>query len=465
MNHPEETPTSPLGEPAGGPSGEEPTEQLVPPAADETPVAGTPAPPAPPPPPHSFSAWGGYPGSAPGGPPYWAPPAPPPPAHSGPRFGGHFLVLIALVALLAGGLGAALDAVFATNNSNPSSFGPPNSVATLPGSQTAPLSANAKSVAAVADAVDPAIVDINTAVLSQVGIGSETGAGTGMIVTRSGEVLTNNHVVEDASSIKVTIERHSGQYDAEVIGVDPTQDVALIQIINPPSNLPYVHLGDSSTVKVGTSVVAIGNAMGLGGRPTVTSGTITAVNRTITAGDQLSPTATETLHNLFQTDAPIEAGDSGGPLLNLRGQVVAMDTAASSSANGSLGFAIPINFAHTIALAMEHGQASSRIVLGETAFLGVCEACATSYFFPNSGAGTPANGVSIEGVISGSPAENAGLTGGDTITDVDGTPTNSYVQLQNAIRAHKPGNSVTVTYIDANGATHTVSVTLSGIPL
>lgn len=453
MENTDETPTPPFG-----------TEL----AASE-PAASEPAPPASrapasePAPPWSISA--GASGPAPGGPFFWNPPSEPldlPPAH---HHGGRKLaVLIGLVALLAGGLGASLDAVLTTTSATPSPAVP---VATLPRSGTSGLTPSSNSVAAVASAVQPSVVDINTSVASQAGGGTETGAGTGMIVTRTGEVLTNNHVVEQATSIKVTISGHKGSYVGTVIGVDPTQDVALVQIVAPPKNLPFVSLGNSSTVKVGTPVVAMGNALGLGGKPSVSSGTITAVNRTITAGDALSPSATETLHKLFETDAPIESGDSGGPLLNLRGQVVGMDTAAASSdtTNGSLGFAIPINEARTIVRTMEKGKATSKIFIGETAFLGIYEGqSSNSSPFTTPTPSTTA-GVFIDGVISGSPAQTAGIIGGDTITAINGAATNSPSALQDAIRVHKPGDSITVTYTDSSGTSRTVTVTLSGIPL
>jgi len=453
----DETPNPPLGEDpltaeSGLPGATPPPSSEVPPQQQASP--STPPPSSDPTP--SWVTYGSEPGPAPGGPFFWVPPTsvpvePTTAHHAGRKLG----VLIGLVALLAGGLGASLDAVLSATGSSPPS------VATLPRTGSVGLSPSSDSVSAVASAVEPAVVDINTTVASEVGSGTETGAGTGMIVTRTGEILTNNHVVEQATSIKVTIQGHRGSYNASVIGVDPTQDVALVQLSSPPANLPYVSLGNSSTVKVGTPVVAMGNALGLGGRPSVTSGTVTAINRTITAGDPLSPSATETLHKLFETDAPIESGDSGGPLLNLRGQVIGMDTAAASSdsSTGSLGFAIPINEAHSIVLNMERGRSNSRIIIGETAFLGIVEGQ------PSFTSPTPAAGVFINGVISGSPAQTSGITGGDTITSINGTTTNSPSALQRIIRAHKPGDSISVNYVDSNGTSHSLSVTLGAIPL
>ena len=417
------------------------------------PLAATPQPSSLPPPPPP-SPWFTTAGPPPGG--WWVPPgagrAEEPPRSNGRKIA----VLVGLVALMAGGLGAGLDAAV---NSSPGTQRPAGTVVTSPRSNASGVVPKSTEVAQVASAIDPAVVDINTTVASPVGNGAEAAAGTGMIISPSGLVLTNNHVVESATNIRVTIEGHSGSYKAKVLGVDPTQDVALIRIESAPAGLPSVSFANSSKVAVGTSVVAIGNAVGLGGKPSVSSGTITATNRTITAGDELTPSTPETLHRLFETDAPIESGDSGGPLVNLQHQVVGIDTAAASSdtTTGSLGFAIPINEARQIASDIEHHKASSRVTLGLTAFLGVTE---------GDNFGEPTGpGVFISAVIAGSPAQSAGLQGGDSITAVDGTTTNTIQVLQNAIRSHKPGNQVTVTFTNSSGASHTATVILAGIPL
>jgi S1-C subfamily serine protease len=416
------------------------------------------------PPPSPWFAAGGMPVPPPGG--SWVPPGAGRREQPSRSSGGKLAVLVGVVALLAGGLGAGVDAALSTSSRGPNS---PSSVATLPKSNSVGIVPSSAEVSQVATSVDPAVVDINTTVASAVGEGTEAAAATGMILSPSGLVLTNNHVVESATSIKVTIAAHAGSYKAKVLGVDPTQDVALIEIESPPAGLPYVSLANSSKVTVGTSVVAIGNALGLGGKPSVASGTITSTNRTITAGDELTPSSFETLHHLFETDAPIESGDSGGPLVNLRGQVVGMDTAAASSdtSTGSLGFAIPINEARQIADAIEHGRANSRVTIGLTAFLGIQEQASSSPggFLGEPTGSTSSAGVFISAVIAGSPAQAAGLEAGDSITALDGTATNSIQSLQNAIRSHKPGSSVTVTYSNQSGASHTATVKLAGIPL
>jgi len=378
------------------------------------------------------------------------------------------LALVVIVALLAGSLGAGLDAALRSNSSSSSP-----TVAPLPATSETTgsgLAGTGNSVAQVAATVDPAVVDIQTNVANPVGTGAEQAAGTGMIVTPSGEVLTNNHVVADATAISASVATY-GTYHVKVLGVDVTQDVALLQLVGAPANLPYVRLGNSASVKVGLPVVAIGNALGLGGKPSVISGTITAVGRTITASDELSISTGETLHNLLQTDAPIVSGDSGGPLVNLNDQVIGMDTAAQSAeAGGSEGFAIPINEARQIAVQIQHGRSSGRISLGESAFLGVLVGEPYSYSFgpfgfPTGPTGSSSNppGVPVSEVYASTPAEAAGIQPGDTITAIDGKTVATNKALLAAIEAHKPGASITVTFVDTNDTSHTAAVTLAGI--
>jgi S1-C subfamily serine protease len=178
-----------------------------------------------------------------------------------------------------------------------------------------------------------------------------------MIITSSGEVVTNNHVIDGATSISVTLNGGSKSYTAKVIGADPADDVALLQIQD-VSGLPTVTFGNSSTMAVGDSVVAIGNALALGSSPTVTTGIISAENRTITAEDDSGNT--ETLHGLFQTDAAINPGNSGGPLVDSAGQVIGMNTAgAADSSDGTssqdIGFSIPSNEIVSLLSSLEHG--------------------------------------------------------------------------------------------------------------
>lgn len=384
------------------------------------------------------------------------------------------LAALGVVALLAGGLGAGLGVALGGTGSSGSSS---SSVQPLPQAPSNSLSSTGTkmSVSAIAGSVEPAVVDIRTTVASPVGQ-SASAAGTGMIVTSSGEVLTNNHVVENATSIRVGIANHSGSFAARVIGVNPTRDVALLQIEG-VSHLPYVNLGNSSTVAVGDPVVAVGNALGLGGTPSVVSGQVSALGRTITASDaNLAP---ETLHHLIQTTAQIQPGDSGGPLLDASGRVIGMDTAAASGETGTtVGFAIPINDARAIVEQMQHHQAVGGNILGASPFLGIYELTSGSSssasgspfgglpgFSPSGTTGTPPpSGVTLGGVVASSPAERAGLQSGDVITAIDGTPTPTWPTLQKLVQAKQPGQQITIDFVAASGAAQTATVVLAALP-
>lgn len=384
---------------------------------------------------------------------------------------------LAGIALVAGGLGAGLGVAFGSGS--PGGGSTSSTVPPLPKSSETALSPKS-TVGQIATAVEPAIVDIDVNDASPAGSVPEPAAGTGMIVTSSGEVLTNNHVVEDATSIRVVVPHH-GTYVGKVLGVDPTQDVALVQIEHAPADLPYVTLGDSSTVSLGQSVVAIGNAYGLGGTPSLATGVVSALGRTINASDESPTASSETLHGLIQTDAPIASGDSGGPLLDSKGQVIGMDTAAASGDGGTLGFAIPINTARSIVEQIEQGKGSSTVIIGTSPFLGIYEVenQGQSQSSPYGGSGfsgfsglpgygssstTTVSGVEVYDVIQGSPAQKAGLAADDTITAIDGQKTATWSALSQAIASKKVGGKITVSYVDTSGTSHTVTVTLAGLP-
>jgi len=419
-------------------------------------------------------------------PPYgygWSPGGLPPqggggqPPNSSSRNHRAFAAL-GVVALLAGGLGAGLGIAFAgTGNATGAPSGS-SSVSTPPsssgGGSLSSTGASA-SVSAIASSVEPSVVDIRTTVASPEGE-SEAAAGTGMIITPSGEVLTNNHVVENAMTIRVNIAGRSGSYPAKVLAVNPTKDVALLKIEG-VSNLPTTDLGNSSTVTVGSPVVAVGNALGLGGTPTVVSGQVSALGRTINATDP--GLTSETLHGMIQTTAPIEPGDSGGPLLSTSDKVIGMDTAAETTDTGAtVGFSIPINEARTIVREMQHHDAVGGIILGESPFLGVYELESGSASsspglgspfsgLPGSGTSgttTTVSGVTIGGVVGSSPAERSGLQGGDVITSIDGQSTPSWTALEKAIESKKAGEAVTVSYVGAGGTAQTATITLAALP-
>ena len=227
----------------------------------------------------------------------------------------------------------------------------------------------ASEPSAIAAKVDPGLVDINVTF----GLQGASGAATGMVLTPSGEVLTNNHVIDGATVISVTDIGNGRTYSATVVGYDRSRDVAVLQLTG-ASGLTTVPIGDSSTVTVGAKVTALGNAGGTGGTPSRATGRIIALRRSITAGDAGGGNF-EHLTGLIETNAAIRPGDSGGPLVNVFGKVIAMDAAASAgsrlTSTATQGFAIPINQAVAISRQIEAGTGSSTVHIGPTAFLGV----------------------------------------------------------------------------------------------
>jgi S1-C subfamily serine protease len=264
------------------------------------------------------------------------------------------------------------------------------------------------------------------------------------------------------------------------VGYDATQDVAVIQLQN-ASGLTVASLGNSSSVQNGDSVTALGNAEGKGGTPSVATGSVTALNQSITASDELS-NINEQLTGLIETNAPIQPGDSGGPLVNSHGQVIGMDTAASSSyelqgqsSTATQAYSIPINEAQSIANQIEAGTTSADVHIGATAFLGVEIGSSNSTGNGSGGFGGfggfggqnsqgTTSGVSVGGTVSGSPAANAGLTAGDTITAIAGQSVTSAEDLAHDLVKYHPGNSISVTWVDQSGQSHTATMTLATGP-
>ena len=280
-------------------------------------------------------------------------------------------------------------------------------------------------------------------------------AGTGMVLTSSGEILTNNHVIRGATDIKVVVPNTGQSYTAQVVGYDVSHDVALLRASG-ASNLKTISQGDSGSVNPGQSVQAVGNAGGTG-RLSFASGTVTSVDRAITVGDDQG--GSESLSGLIETNAAVRPGDSGGPLLNASGQVIGMDTAASvgnqvAQTTANDGYAIPINTAMAIARQIESGNGSGTVHVGGTAFLGV-ESTANSY----SG-----SGAVISAVVPGSAAEAAGLSPGDLILSVGGHTISSPDELSQVVLTQKPGASVSAVYLDQAGATQTTNLTLASGP-
>jgi S1-C subfamily serine protease len=319
--------------------------------------------------------------------------------------------------------------------------------------------ASSKTTASVAARVDPGLVDINTTTVN-----GGIGAGTGMVVTPSGEVITNNHVIAGATRISVTDIGNGKTYTARVVGYDRADDVAVLALQG-ASGLKTVPLGDSSTVRVGAAVVTIGNAGGVGGTPIAAAGSVAALGQSITAADDSAGSA-ERLTGLIEVSGQLEPGDSGGPLVDNAGNVVGMDTAAASNfsfrSSAGNGFAIPINQVLAIARQIVAGKASSSIHIGPSALLGVLigPIGGTGGF----GGGSGARGVIVEETLSGTPAAGAGLTQGDTITSLDGQAVTSPGGLTALMAKHRPGDRVRLGWLDTAGNAHTATLRLAAGP-
>jgi S1-C subfamily serine protease len=314
----------------------------------------------------------------------------------------------------------------------------------------------------IASQTNPGLVDV----ISALGFQHGTAEGTGMVLTPAGEVLTNNHVVAGATSIKVRDIGNGRTYTAKVVGYSDSNDVAVLKLVG-ASGLRTVNIGDSGSAAVGQNVVAVGNADGRDTTPSVATGKIMALDASVAAQDQGAGTV-EHLTDMIRTDANIQPGDSGGPLLNTKGEVIGMDTAASSGNSGGFGttaampttaFSIPINHAISIAEQIAAGKSSATVHIGATAFLGVEVASTSAGGFGQTGSGVP-----VAGVVAGTAAADAGLGSGDTIVSVGGHQIASGSDLQAVMRGYHPGHKVSLTWSDGLGQTHTATVGLTAGP-
>jgi len=450
------------------PQGWPPPPPVTPPET-AAPVGAAPPPEGPPPVGPAGPGWGfGY------GAPSWGPPPGPRRPSSWAR---KLLVGVAIIglAIASGGIGAALsEAVhsgdnntattptspgtgnngngfdpFGNGNGNGFPFGNGNGTSSS-GSNGAP--------AAITQKVNPAVVDIFTTI--DTGSSRGEAAGTGMILTPDGEVLTNNHVIDGATAIRVELVENGEQHSAKVIGYDVVDDVALLKIEG-VSNLTTVETAAASTVQIGDRVVAIGNAGGRGGTPAASSGSVTALDQKVTAGDAGSGDS-ETLHGMIQISAPIEPGDSGGPLVDSDGRVVGMNTAAAQNdgffggTNSTTAFAIPIDKALTIVNQIRAGNNSDTVHVGDRAILGV-----EVRNVPQVGSAAPVtSGAAVVGVRDGSPAADAGLADGDVITAVAGETVRNASDLTAMMFTYHPGDKVEISWVDSNGDSHSATLEL-----
>ncbi|HEU5427304.1 MAG TPA: trypsin-like peptidase domain-containing protein [Actinocrinis sp.] len=452
-----EQPTQVINRPLESPAGPAPL-----PAA---PVWGTPPRPQAQPQPQP-QGWGGQ--AAAGGtgtppPPNWAMPEPtglPPYGSPESANGGAerrrplaklALVTAVVAGLVGGGLGAGITYAVTRNNSTTTSSLAGSTNTNSSGLNTG--SANANQVTAAAAKILPSVVTIS--VTAADGTGDE---GSGIIISSSGQILTNNHVVAAAatSNDSMTVTFGSGKITpAKIVGRDEASDLAVIQASG-VSGLTPATLGDSSSLAIGQNVVAVGAPLGLSN--TVTTGIISALNRPVVpASDSTSQSSTNSVLDAIQTDASINPGNSGGPLVNLNGDVIGINSAIATASSGGfggssqsgsigLGFAIPINQAHWIANELIANGKAVHSLLGVSV--------------TDPGQTATQAGAVVKTVSAGGAAGNAGIKVGDVITKVDEQQINSADSLVAAIRSYKPGTPVTLTYV-RNGQTATVQVTLS----
>jgi putative serine protease PepD len=340
---------------------------------------------------------------------------------------------VAVAALAGGGAGAGAVALTQTSShSTPTAAAPPS---------VSSVSTAALSVGQIAKNSIPSVVEIDAAQAATQspfpggGQGSGTAQGTGFVYDTKGDIVTNDHVISGSSSVSVKLSDGS-VYKATVVGSDPSTDLAVLHIDAPSSKLVPLTLADSSKVSIGDGVVAIGNPFGLDG--SVTSGIVSALNREIVAPDNTP------IEGAIQTDAAINHGNSGGPLLDLQGNVIGITSQIQSDSGGNdgVGFAVPSNTVSSIVTQLiSTGKA-------QHALLGVSVQTATS-----------GSGVTVGQVSAGSAAASAGVKAGDVITAVDGTNVVTAEKLRAIIAGHKPGDSVTLT-IERGGSTQTLTATL-----
>ncbi|WP_432993488.1 S1C family serine protease [Dactylosporangium sp. CA-233914] len=419
--------------------------------------------------PEHWGGWGGGPVPPPR-PPEWR--GPPPGDRPVGRFtggGGRLLRWIVGIVMLVGlaamvsvaGLVAIVETRSQPPRPRPSAAAPPaanpaappgatdTDALTEPSAGPSATPAAPLDTATIVSTVNRGVVNIT----STLGLRNARSAGTGVLLSSSGLVLTNNHVIAGATAITGVAVANGRTFQASVVGYDRSHDIAVIQLAG-ASGLPRLAVADSGGVKVGDPIVAVGNAGGQGGTPAAVTGEVTALNRTITAQDPEGG-GSQRLSGLIQVRADIRAGDSGGPLVDAAGRLIGINTAASSDPDvqsaGGTGFAIPSNTALSIARRIQAGEASATVHIGPTALLGVSA--------KDSG-----GGAAVTGVVQGSPAERAGLAAGDVIRAVDGTPIGSATDLTAAIDQRRPGDQVRITWLDRAGRTRTATVRLATGP-
>lgn len=314
-----------------------------------------------------------------------------------------------------------------------------------------------EDIAGVASKVGPSVVSVVTkATTSSIyGAGTQQGAGTGIIISSDGYIMTNKHVIQGSQTVNIVTSDGVTHTDVKVIGTDPLNDVAFVKINN-VSGLKAADLGDSSSIRIGQKVVAIGNALGQY-QNSVTSGIISGTGRTITAGVEGSNTATERLTDLIQTDAAINSGNSGGPLVNIAGQVIGINTALASDANG-IGFSIPVNATKGMLKGVLEKGKIERAYIGVN-YVAITPDVAEQYKLPVKKGAYVVSDRGSSAVISGSPAEKAGIKDKDIITKVNDIEVGDKGSVASLVAEYKPGDAIQLTLL-RDGKEMTVRVTL-----
>ena len=372
----------------------------------------------------------------------------------GPNSAIIAIAIVGSIAVLSGG-GIMVSHLIKKQSSSTSSIS-----SVEDGNSSSSSSIGSSTVEAVASKLSSSVVSIVGTAQSRSSFfygkdESTSTAGTGVIVTHDGYILTNKHVIEDATNIQVILSDGIVYKNVEVAAKDPLNDLAYLKIKG-VSDLKPAELGDSKTLKIGQGVVAIGNALGQY-QGTVTSGIISGVNRTVTASSGRSSSRTETLSDMIQTDAAINSGNSGGPLVNAKGQVIGINTAVASDANG-IGFAIPISAAKGMLKSLTSSGKASRSVLG-IKYISINPALAKENNLSEKYGAWIHDRRSGQSVQSGGAADKAGIKDGDIITAVNGVKIGSAGSVSSLISEYSPGETVKLT-INRNGRTLDVNASL-----
>ena len=360
---------------------------------------------------------------------------------------------IVLIAIVAGFVGSYLFSWCSLNHST-SKLGSAQSRNIVLNEQNATIE--------IAKKVGPSVVSITTSTTARDIFGrsqEQQGAGTGIVVTKDGLILTNKHVVEGGSSFEVVSSDGESYKDVKLVAKDPVNDIAFLKV-NGVSDFTPAEIGDSSKVQVGSFVVAIGNALGQF-QNTVTTGVISGKSRPVTASDNAG---TESLQNLFQTDAAINPGNSGGPLVNIDGQVIGINTAVAGQGSQNIGFAIPINEAIKDIESVTKNGKISRAYLG-VRYVPLNAQIAKEY---NLGVDYGAYIISSQNgsssIVAGSPADKAGLRNGDVILKIDDQKIDDKNSLSSLVGQKSPGDKVKLT-IYRDGKEQTIEASLAEAPI